>query len=119
VPAGRVGRPGSGLAPRGVALVPRMIHPLGVTLELRAVEIHIPQVARAVTFRLVIEMGGRRIAALSTGGHRPCSHRLAELDDGHKAVGAGSVNLLLPPVPARAELGPPAPRPRGQTHPDA
>src|SRR5262245_4776773 len=75
-------------------LVSRMIHPLGVTLELRAVEIHISQIARAVTFRLIIEVGRRRIAALAAGGHGFGSHSLAELDDGDKAVAAGPVNLL-------------------------
>src|SRR5262249_52541367 len=113
------GTTGSALASRGVALVPRMIRPLSVTMELRAVEIHIPQIARAVTFRLIIEVGRRRIAALSAGGHGFGSHSLAELDDGDKAVAAGPVNLLRPLVQARAERGQPAPHRPSQAHRDA
>src|SRR5262249_21944742 len=96
-----------------------MIHPLGVTLELRAVEIDIPQVSRAVTFRLIIKVGRRRIAAPSTGGHGLGSHRLAGLRDGHKAIAAGSVNLSLPPLPAPAARGQPAPRPGRKAHRNA
>src|SRR5262245_23748337 len=75
-------------------LVPRLICPPGVTFELRAIEIHVSQIARAITFGLIIEVGRRRIAALSAGGHGFGPHGLAELDDRHKAVAAGPVNLL-------------------------
>ena len=82
-----------------------MICPLSVTLELRAVEIHIPQFARTVTFRLIIEVGRRRIATLSAGSHGFGSHRLAEFNDGYEAVAAGPVNPLRPLVRVRAERG--------------
>ena len=75
-------------------LAPRMIRSLSMSFELRAVEIQIPQVTRTVPLRLIIEVRGRRIAAFSTRGHGFGAHRFAELDDGHKAVAAGPVNLL-------------------------
>jgi hypothetical protein len=80
-----------------------MILTLSVTFELRAVEIHVPQIACAVAFRLIIEVGRRWIAARSAGGHGFGSHSLAEFDDGHKAVAACPVNLLRLFVRARAE----------------
>src|SRR6266511_2184634 len=88
-----------------------MILPLSVTLELRAVEIHVPQSARAVAFRLIIEVGRRRIAARSAGGHGFGSHALAEPADGHEAVAAGPVNLLRPLIWTRAARGKRSPAP--------
>src|SRR2546427_3186804 len=76
------------------SLIPRMVLSLGVTLELRVVEIHFPQFAGAVAFRLVIEVRRRRVAAFAPGGHGSRSNGLAEFDDGHEALAARTVNFL-------------------------
>jgi len=76
------------------SLIPRMVLSLGVTLKLRAVEIHFPQFASAVSFRLVIEVWRRRIAILSAGGHGFGAHGLAKLNDSNEAVAARTVNFL-------------------------
>src|SRR2546428_10530044 len=75
-------------------LVPGMVFPLGVTLELRTVEVDFPQLACAVSLRLVVEVRRRWIAAFSSGRYRFCPHSLTELNDGHEAVAARSVDLL-------------------------
>jgi hypothetical protein len=71
-----------------------MVLALSVSFELRAIEIHVSQVAGAVSLRLIVEMPRRRISALSAGGHGFGLHSPTELDDGHKAVTAGAVNFL-------------------------
>src|SRR2546427_3003350 len=80
-----------------------MVLSLGVTLKLRAVEIHFPQFASAVSFRLVIEVWRRRIAILSAGGHGFGAHGLAKLNDSNEVVAAGAVNLLRALVGTRGE----------------
>src|ERR1043166_5402631 len=67
---------------------------LDVTLELCRVEVHLPQVARAVPQGLVVEVGRRRIAALPAGRDCQRADAVAELHHGHEAVAAGAVPLL-------------------------
>src|SRR6266849_3666255 len=80
-----------------------MVLALGVIFELRAVEIYFAQIARAVPLCLIVEVLRRRIAALSTGRHGSGPHRLAELNNGHKAVAARPINFLRSQVRTRAE----------------
>ena len=75
------------------SFIPRMVFAFGVTLQLCPVEINLSEIARAVAFRLVIEMRRRRVAAFSAGGHGFGAHGLAKLNDGDKAVAARAVNL--------------------------
>ena len=92
-----------------------MVLTLGMTLELRAVEIYLSEIACAVSFRLIIEVRRRWIAALSASRHGPGTHSLAELNDRHKAVAAGAVNLLRPFVRTRGERSQRAPNRRSET----
>ncbi|MCG3162546.1 MAG: hypothetical protein JMDDDDMK_03813 [Acidobacteria bacterium] len=90
-----------------------------MSLELRAVEIHFAQIARAVPFRLIVEVARRRVAALAAGAHGFGAHRLAEFDDGHEAVAAGSVPFLRPLVRTRAERGQRSPHGGRKAHRNA
>src|SRR2546423_8346313 len=71
-----------------------MIHPLNVSFELRRIKVHVPEISRAVSQRLVVEMRRRRIAALATRGDSPRAHAVAEFDAGTEAVAAGAVPFL-------------------------
>src|ERR1035437_10135468 len=82
-----------------------MILPLRMSLELIAVKVGLSQVARSVPLGLIVEVRGRRIAALSAGRHGPGPHAVAELHHGDEAVAAGAVPLLGPRVGARSERG--------------
>src|SRR5450759_3065933 len=82
-----------------------MILPLGVSLELRAVEIDLAQLASAVPPGLIVEVRGCRIAALSACRHGPGPHAVAELHHGDEAVAAGAIPLLRARVRARRERG--------------
>src|SRR5450759_1806987 len=86
-----------------------MVFPLGVSPELRAVEVDLAQFARAVPLGLIVEVRGCRMAALSACRHGPGPHAVAELDHGDEAVAAGAIPLL------RARVG--ACRERGQRSP--
>src|SRR5207247_2253450 len=88
---------------RESSLLPRMILPLDVPFQLRAVEVHIPQIARAISRGLIVEVWRLGIAALPAGRDGPGLHAIAELDYGHEAVAAGAVHLFGPFVGARAE----------------
>src|SRR2546430_15676749 len=77
-----------------LALTSRVVLSLGVTFQLCPVKINLSEIARAVTFRLVIEMRRRRVAAFAAGGHGFGAHGLAKLNDGDKAVAARAVNLF-------------------------
>jgi len=59
-------------APRDSA--PGMVLALDVALELRAVEVHLAQVARAVTLGLIVEVRGGQMADLTTSRHGPGAH---------------------------------------------
>src|SRR5438093_2611122 len=48
-----------------------MVLALDVTLQLRAIEVHISQIASAVPRGLIVEVRRRRIAALAAGRARP------------------------------------------------
>src|SRR6266446_5893601 len=85
------------------SLIPRMVLTLGMTFHLCAVKINLSEVARAVAFRLVIEMRRRRIAAFSAGGHGSGAYGCAKLDDGDEAVAARAVNLFRALVRTRGE----------------
>src|SRR5665647_3587973 len=80
-----------------------MILPLGVILQLRAIEVDVPQLARGVPHRLVVEVRRLRIATFTAGGNRLRAHAVAELDDGDEAVATGTIHLLRTLVGARAE----------------
>jgi len=67
----------------------RVILPLGMPLKLVAVEVYLAQFARAVALGLIVEVRGRRIAALAAGGDGPGAYAAAELDYGDEAVAAG------------------------------
>src|SRR5712671_6548641 len=78
-----------------------MIHTLSVSLELCRIEVHVPEIAGAVALRLVVEVGRRRVAALSTRGDCPRTHAVTELDHRDEAVAAGAVPLLRSRIRAR------------------
>src|ERR1035437_9462215 len=82
-----------------------MILPLRVSLELIAVKVDLAQFSRAVPLGLIVEVRGRRIAALSACRHGPGPHAVAELDHGDEAVAAGAIPLLRARVRARRERG--------------
>src|SRR5216684_2727774 len=100
-------------------LIPGMVLSLSVTFELRGIKINFPEIACAVSFRLVIEVRRRWIAALSAGSHCSCPHSVTELDDRYKAVAARAVNLLRPFVRARAKRRQRAPNSRGEANGNA
>src|SRR5260221_10989878 len=77
-----------------------MILALDVSFQLRPVEVHLAQVARAVSRRLIAEMRRRWIAALPAGGDGSRAHAIAEFDRGDEAVARRAVHLL------RALVGP-------------
>src|SRR5882672_5935852 len=85
------------------SVAPRMILPLGVALQLRAIEVHVPKIARAVPFSLIAEMPGPGIAALAARRDRSGPHTVSELHHGHEAIPAGAVHLPGPCGRARAE----------------
>src|SRR5450759_2544383 len=91
-----------------------MILPLRVSFELIAVEVDLAQISRAVPPGLIVEVRGRRIAALPASRHGPGPHAFAELHHGDEAVAAGAVPLLGPRVGARSERGQRSPLRRGE-----
>src|ERR1035441_7682400 len=82
-----------------------MVFPLRMSLELLAVEVDLAQLAGAIAFRLIVEVRGRRMAALAAGRHGPSAHALAELDHGNETVAAGAIPLPGALVGARGERG--------------
>src|SRR6266536_1793781 len=82
---------------------PRVVFALGVTYQLRAIEVHRPQITGGVPPRLVVEVWVAGMAALPAGGDRPGAHAVPELDDGHAAVAAGPVPALRPRIGPGAE----------------
>src|SRR5512143_1895357 len=91
-------------------LAPWMVLPLGVASELGGVEVHLPQVARRVPLRLVVEVRRAGMAALSPRRDRSSPHAVAELDHRHEAVAAGAVPLPRPRPRSRRERRQRAPR---------
>src|SRR4051812_13484462 len=79
----------------------RMIHALSVRLELRRIEVDVPEIPRAVPLRLVVEMARRRVSALAARGDCPRTHAVSELDRRDEAVAARAVPLLRPRILAR------------------
>src|SRR5262252_8456395 len=75
-------------------LVPWVVLAFRVPLQLRRVEVDLSQIARGVTFRLVIEVWRLRVAAFAAGRHGSRVHRRAELDNRDEAVAADTVDLL-------------------------
>src|SRR5438105_15463556 len=63
------------------ALLPGMILPLGVLLDVLTIEIHVSQVAGRVADRLIAEMRRRGVAAFAAGADGLRSHAIAEFDD--------------------------------------
>src|SRR5262245_55337066 len=85
------------------ASLPGMVFAFGVALQLCAIEIDIPQIARAIPCRLVVEVTRGGIAAFPAGGDGPCSHFVREFHDRDKAIAARAVPFLGPLVGPRAE----------------
>src|ERR1019366_7308973 len=96
-----------------------MVFPLGVTPELRAVEIDLAQFARAVRFGLIVEVRGCRIAALSAPRHGHGAHAVAELPHGDEAVAAGALPFLRARAGASRERGQRSPLRGGEADGDA
>src|ERR1700682_635324 len=71
-----------------------MIPALDVSLELRRIEVHVAEIAGAVSLRLVVEMGRGGVATLAARGDCPRPHAIPELDHRDEAVAAGAVPLL-------------------------
>src|ERR1700675_348879 len=92
---------------------------LGVTRELRAVEVDLAEVAGAVADGLVVKVRRRRMAALSAGRDGPGAHAIAELDYGHEAVSAGAVPFLRTRIGARSERRERSPSGGGEGNGDA
>src|SRR2546428_168190 len=88
-------------------------------MELRRGEVHLAQVACAVSQALVVEVLRPGVAALATRRHRKGPHAVAELDDSDEAVAARPVVPLGPLVTARPEGGERAPPRRCEAHRDA
>ena len=75
--------------------VPRLVHTLGVCLELIGIEVHLTQIARGVPRTLIVEVFGSNHVVQATGRDGPGPHAVfAKLDDRDKAVAAGPVPLL-------------------------
>src|ERR1035437_5709201 len=96
-----------------------MVFPLRVSLERLAVEVDLAQFAGAVTFGLIVEVRGSRMAALAAGRHGPGAHAFAELDHGDEAVAAGAIPLFGARVGARRERGERSPLRGGEAHRNA
>src|SRR5690606_14440990 len=90
-----------------------------VAFELFGPEVHLAQVAGAVTLGLVVEVRRRRVAAFAARGHRARADLVAELHRGNEAVAAGAVVALRARPAMRAERGQRAPARRGERHRDA
>src|SRR6266566_4632117 len=98
---------------------PRVVFALGVTYQLRAIEVHRPQITGGVSPRLVVEVWVAGMAALAAGGDRPGAYAVPEFDNGHEAVAARPVPALRPRVGTRAEGRQRAPSRRRERHGDA
>ena len=92
-----------------------MVLALGVPLELRPVEVDLSQVAGRVSPGLIVEVRGRRTAALASSGHGFSPNLLAKLDHGNEAVSAGAIPLLGPRVRVGTKGGQGAPLRRSET----
>ena len=80
-----------------------MVFPLDVSLQLLGIEVHRPQIACGIPFRLIVEMLRPRIAAEATDGHGVRRDAGPKLDDGHKAVPCRPIHPLRARIRARAE----------------
>src|SRR5213082_2493450 len=96
-----------------------MVLPLGVPLELRAVEVDLPQVAGAVPPGLIVEMRRFRMAALAPGCDCLGAHGLAELDHGDEAIATRAVPHLRARVGTCSERGQRSPLRGGEAHGNA
>src|SRR5665213_2982062 len=93
-----------------------VIHALRVAHELRRIEVHVAQIARAVAQRLIVEVFRRRIAALAAGSDGARAHAVSEVDHGHEAVPARAVQLLRLQRLPRAERCERSPSRRREAH---
>src|SRR6185312_139288 len=100
-------------------LVPRMIHPLRMPLQLRWIVVDRSQITGRIPLRFVVEMRRARMAALATCRDRDRSHAVAKLDYRHKAVAAGAVPLFGSRIRARTERSQRAPQRRREADRDA
>src|SRR5471032_2374719 len=91
-----------------------MVLPLGVALQLIAVEVHLAQFASCVPIRLVVEVRRQWMATFTACGDGDGSNAVAEFDHGDEAVTARAVPLLRSRIGARAERGERPPARRGE-----
>src|ERR1019366_570657 len=97
----------------------RMVLSRGVSLELIPIKVDLPQFARAIPLRLIVEVRRRRVPALAAGRYRLGPHAVAELHHRHEAVAAGAIPLLRPRVRARSERRQRSKLRRGKAHRNA
>ncbi len=91
-----------------------MILALSVAFKLRPVKVDFTQIAAAVAESLIVEMGGRRMAALASGGDGAGVYSGAKLHHGYEAVARGAVPFLGSGVRMCAKGGERAPHPGGK-----
>src|SRR3982751_6056644 len=82
-----------------------MVFPLGMTLELRPIEVHIAEVSHAVPLCLVIKVRRCRMAAFSAGSDGLRTHLIAELYNSNETVAGGAVPFLCPWIRPCSEGG--------------
>ena len=80
-----------------------MVFPLRMPLQLRAVEVDVPQVPGAVPQRLIVEVSGLWVTALAPRGHGLGAHAVSELDHRNETISTGSIVFLRPRVGTRPE----------------
>src|SRR3954471_4342454 len=96
-----------------------MVLPLDMVLDVRAVEVDVPQIPRTVPFRLIVEVRRRGVAALAACGDGLRAHFFSKLDHGNEAVPARPVPILCAGVGARSERRKRSPDGRGEAHGNA
>ena len=72
-------------------------------LQLRSVQVHLPQIATRIPLGLVGKVLRLRIATLSTGSHSARANAITELHDREKAVSARAIDFLAAVVAPSAK----------------
>src|SRR6202789_2111618 len=90
-----------------------MVFALGMSFEIGAVEVDFAQIAGAVAFCLIVEMGRGGVAAFSAGSDCFRVDFVAELNDRDEAVSAGAVPFFCSGVGASSDRGGGSPEQRG------
>ena len=86
-----------------------MVASLDVLLDVRPVEVHLPQIALRVPLGLIVEVRRLRIAVQSARGDGSRADAIAEFDDGDEAVARVAVHLPGVRIRAGTEGGERAP----------